>query len=152
MANYFIGTTILWKSLVFFMDQENKIACMPVENADVITGMIQMEYASTIKWHYQIVPIGSFLLCAVSQVRCRWDGWIWIMEGEPARDDIIPLKVKTSTVTKAQEREKHKPDQHLTHSTSDMSSSDTFVLINTLFTSAHCFSILCWWQRFACYM
>jgi len=74
------------------------------------------------------------------------------MDREPARDDIISLKVKTSTVTKTQEIEIHKPDQHLTHSSDNMSSSDTFVLINTLFTPAHCFCTVCWWQGFACYM
>ncbi len=85
----------------------------------------QMEYAKYNKCHH-ISDFISFLLCAVSQVRCRWDGGIWIMEREPARDDIISLKVEPSTVAIAQETEKHKPDQHLTHSTSVMSYSETW--------------------------
>ncbi len=94
----------------------------------------QMEYAKYNKCHH-ISDFISFLLCAVSQVRCRWDGGIWIMEREPARDDIISLKVEPSTVAIAQETEKHKPDQHLTHSTSVMSYSETWAFKHALHTS-----------------
>lgn len=59
------------------------------------------------------------------------------MEREPARDDIISLKVKPSTVTKAQERETHTPDQHLT--TSDMSSSETYELFKQSFHASPLF-------------
>lgn len=53
------------------------------------------------------------------------------MEREPARDDIISLKVEPSTVTIVQQTEKHKTDKHLTHSAPVMSYSETYEPLNS---------------------
>ncbi len=131
--NIFFSVFFVWKTPYMFSLMKKKYNSGPTCRKHWHDHR-QMEYAKYNKCHH-ISDFISFLLCAVSQVRCRWDGGIWIMEREPARDDMISLKVEPSTVAIAQETEKHKPDQHLTHSTSVMSYSETWAFKHALHTS-----------------
>ncbi len=94
----------------------------------------QMEYAKYNKMTSYIRF--SIILTVCSQSGKVSVGWWNLNYGEGTSQRWYNLlEGGASTVAIAQETEKHKPDQHLTHSTSVMSYSETWAFKHSLHTS-----------------